>query len=462
MCEIFFGGCSVLTSIVNLQRMALVLALSFGTGAQSESLSDALVSAYRTSGLLEQNRALLRAADEDVALAVASLRPVISYALSSTYSTVSSTTATNLQLSANLVLYDFKRSTMRNELAKENVLALRENLISVEQAVLLNAVVAFVNVQRDISIQGLRENNVRLIQQELRAAQDRFEVGEITRTDVAFAQARQAASESALAAASGNLNISREQYRAAVGNYPGQLAALPAPPATAKSLAAARSIARGSHPDIAQAKRNVKIADLNVAIAAAGILPSLNGNVQTGVDQAGNVGSTIGLTFSGPIYQGGALAASHRRSAAQRDASRAGLRLTGIAVDQNVGNAWARLAVAEVGLEATQQQIRASRIAFRGVREEASLGARTTLDVLDAEQELLDAESSQISAQTDRYVAVYSLLAAMGLLTVDHLNLGITTYDAAAYYNSVKNAPSHGVSAQGKRLDSLLKSIGKN
>ncbi|MEE9427846.1 MAG: TolC family outer membrane protein [Paracoccaceae bacterium] len=442
----------------------VTLVLSFGlVGAvRAETLTDALVSAYKNSGLLEQNRALLRAADEDVAQSVASLRPVINYAIGANYSSITDATTSNLQLSANMMLFDFGRSKLRVEVAEENVLALREALVGIEQNALLGAVRAYVNMQRDTSIVGLRQNNVRLISEELRAAKERFDVGEITRTDVALAQARLAGSNSALSAALGNLAISREEYRANVGHYPRNLAGLPSPPATAGSLETARSIARQNHPDIAQSKHNVRISDLNVAIAAAGIRPSLTGNANVGVNQDGDSSSSFGLSFSGPIYQGGALASAHRKSAARRDASRAGLLLTGLNVDQNVGNAWARLAVANAGLEATGQQIRASRVAFRGVKEEASLGARTTLDVLNAEQELLDAESAQISAQTDRYVAVYSLLAAMGLLTAEHLRLGITTYDPAAYFNAVKNAPSYGVSDQGKRLDSLLKSIGSN
>ncbi len=447
----------------NVSVIVTVIAVSLfsGVAAKAESLTDALISAYKNSGLLEQNRALLRAADEGVAQSVAGLRPVLNYALSTNYSSVSDMTTSNFQLSANMMLYDFGRSRLRVDVAKENVLVLRDALVGVEQSILLRAVTAYVNVQRDISIRGLRENNVRLITQELQAAKDRFEVGEITRTDVAIAEARLAASNSALAGANGSLAISREEYRAAVGRYPGNLSGLPNLPATAKSLDAARAVARQNHPDIEQAKRSVTIADLNVAIAGAGIMPSLNGNAMSSIDQDGNDSQSIGLSLSGPIYQGGALAAAHRKAAAQRDSSRAGLRLTGLNIDQNVGNTWAQLAVANASLAATDQQIRASRVAFRGVQEEASLGARTTLDVLNAEQELLDAESARISAQTERYVAVYRLLAAMGLLTADHLQLGLTTYDPAAYYNAVKTAPAYGVSPQGQRLDGLLKSIGK-
>ena len=146
----------------------LTLVLSFGlVGAvRAETLTDALVSAYKNSGLLEQNRALLRAADEDVAQSVASLRPVINYAIGANYSSITDATTSNLQLSANMMLFDFGRSKLRVEVAEENVLALREALVGIEQNALLGAVRAYVNMQRDTSIVGLRQNNVRLISEE--------------------------------------------------------------------------------------------------------------------------------------------------------------------------------------------------------------------------------------------------------------------------------------------------------
>jgi outer membrane protein len=451
----------VIRKTLKIAAVFLAISLVAGVGARAESLTDALISAYRSSGLLEQNRALLRAADEDVARATAGLRPILNYALSAQYSSITQTTSSNLQLSASMMLFDFGRSGLRVDLARENVLALREALVGVEQAVLLRAVAAYANVQRDTSIVALRENNLRLITQELRAAQDRFDVGAVTRTDVAIAQARLASSNSALAAARGNLAVSREEYHSAVGRRATGLAALPAPPATAKSLAAARALARQRHPDMAQAQHSVAIADLNVELARAAIKPALSGSAMAAVNQDGNDSSSVGITLSGPIYQGGALASAYRKAAAQRDAARAGLHLAGLKVDQDVGNAWARLTVADARLQATEQQIRASRVAYRGTKQEAELGSRTTLDVLNAEQELLDAEAGRVSAETDRYIAVYNLLAAMGLLTADHLRLGLATYDPAAYYDAVKSAPTYRVSPQGKRLDSLLKSIGK-
>ena len=136
----------------------------------------------------------------------------------------------------------------------------------------------------------------------------------------------------------------------------------------------------------------------------------------------------------------------------------AGLHQTSVQVAQNVGNAWANLAVSAASIDASSQQITAAQAAFDGVREEASLGARTTLDVLDAEQELLDARAARLQAEARRYTGIYQLLSTMGLLTVDHLKLGIPTFDPAAYYNAVKTAPA--TSAQGRRLDKILEKIG--
>ncbi len=435
--------------------------------ARAETLTDALVSAYKHSGLLEQNRALLRAADEDVAIAVSGLRPVIGYAIQAgwTGSTPARPTdglAAGATLSASLLLFDFGRSQLGIEIAKENVLATREMLIGVEQKVLLRAVAAFLNVRSAIETVALQANNVRLITQELRAARDRYEVGEITQTDVSLAEARLAAARAAEAAAQGGLAIAREEYRAAVGRYPGSLAAPPSPPVTVRNLAEAKAQARRRHPDMLNAQRNVTIAELNVQMALAAMKPTLSGQATASVTSGGTSNGQIGVELRGPIYQGGKLSALYRKAMAQRDATRSGLHVVGLGLDQNVGNAWAQLAIAAASLEATDRQIRATRVALRGTREEASLGARTTLDVLNAEQSLLEAQDAEISARSDQYLAVYSLLSAMGLLTAEHLKLGIATYDPAAYYNAVKSAPITQVSPQGERLDKVLKALGGN
>lgn len=440
--------------------------------AQAESLADALIAAYRNSNLLEQNQAVLRAADEDVAIAVSNLRPVVQYSIQSGWSRQESgqtaqtpwvtSLDTSLSLSASLVLFDFGRNRLGIEIAEESVLATRQGLIGVEQSVLLDAVNAYVDVGYQSSVVALRESNVRLIGEELRAATDRFEVGEVTRTDVALAQAALAAARSGLATAQGNLMLARERYKAATGNYPGRLQGLPRAPATARSLDEARSIALRTHPDIRQSQRQVKISDLQVQLARAQMSPSLSGSVTAterfdGTDE-GLDGQSITLSFGQTLYAGGELSARYRQAIQQKEQSRAALQQAGVNVSENVGRAWANIAVARASIASGDEQIRAAQIAFDGVREEAALGARTTLDVLDAEQDLLDARASRLLAEANLYTGVYQLLASMGLLTAEHLNLGIPTYDVGAYYNAVRNAPAH--SPQGKKLDRILRSIG--
>ena len=455
--------------IQHLKAVTLSAALVFSPAIlAAETLTDALISAYRHSGLLDQQRALLRAADEDVAIAVAALRPAINYSISEKWTNSQpfpgASVSLSATLSASLLVFDFGRSELGIALARENVLATREMLGGVEQQVLLRAVSAFLNVRSAAETASLQANNVRLITEELRAAQDRFEVGEITQTDVSMARARLAGAKAAEAAAAGNLLIAREEYKAATGHYPSTLSAPPTPPVTVSTLGEARALGRRRHPDMLVGQRNVTISEMNVQMALLGMKPTINATGSTtyshtfgGSDTTNN---QLGVTLQGPIYQGGRMSALYRKSQAMRDATRAGLHVTQMGVDQNISNAWAQLAIAAASLEATQRQIRASTVALRGAREEQSLGARTTLDVLNAEQTLLDARASSITAQSDQYNAVYRLLASMGLLTVEHLRLGIATYDPEAYYNAVKSAPVHQVSPQGERLDAVIKALG--
>lgn len=438
--------------------LAIVLAL--GQGAAAETLADTLIAAYRNSNLLEQNRAVLRAADEDVATAISALRPLLTFDGDATYSNLRlDQLQSSLSLAAQLTVFDNGRNRLGIEIAKESVLATREALVSVEQQVLLRAVSAYVNVRLTQDIVRLREANVRLIGEELRAANNRFEAGDVTRTDVAQAEASLAAARSNLIAAQGDLLVAREDFKLAVGRYPGALAPMPRAPATARNLDEARGIAARTHPSVRQAQRQVTVSELGVALSKARIGPSVTAGISLGVDDQGDETKSASLNFSQTLYAGGQLSALYRQSLASRDQSRAILLQTSAEIAQAVGQAWANVTVAAASVRSSDDQIRAAQIAFDGVREEARLGSRTTLDVLDSEQNLLTARTNRVSAEATRATGVYSLLSAMGLLTVDHLRLGIPTYDPAAYYNAVKNAPA--TSAQGKKLDRILEKIGR-
>ncbi len=454
---------------------AAVMWLSTPQAAQAETLADALASAYNHSGLLDQNRALLRAADEDVAIAVSSLRPIINWSADITRSFGKSNTGgasvgirqtdVNLGISASLLLYDFGRSNFQIDAAKETVLATRDALVSVEQQVLLRAVQAYMNVRRNGRFVTLRENNLRLIRQELRAARDRFEVGEVTRTDVALAEARLASARSGLALAQGDFQQSVEEFRAAVGRKPGNLTAPRLAPNLSGNPDAAKAVAVRKHPDMLKVQHDIAAAELNMQAADAAKKPRVSLVGRVGVaeeitDDNFNRTGSVGVEVTGPIYQGGQLTATKRKAQAQRDSLRAQLHIVRHQVMQNVGIAYAQLRAARAGVVASREEVRAARVAFRGVREEAKLGSRTTLDVLTAEQDLLDAEANLISAEADALIASYSVLSSIGELTAKDLRLNVQTYDPAAYYNLVKDAPIES-SKQGKQLDRVLKALGK-
>ncbi len=443
--------------------LVALIGLAVATPAASETLNDALVHAYEHSGLLQQNRALLRAADEDVAIAVSATLPVINWSISATNQSPrapgSDLIALNAAISGSLTLYDGGANQLAIEAQKELVLGTRQSLRNVEQQVLFRAVEAYMNVRRDSEFVALRQNNVRLITQELRAAQDRFEVGEVTRTDVALAEARLASAKSLFAAAQGSLARSIEEFRTAVGRSPGSLRPVSAAPVS-RTIADAKAFALRNHPSVLEVRHSVTAAELNIRRAETAFGPNLSATARVGVNQDLDAGREFGLTLSGPIYQGGRLSAQVRQFMARRDAARAGLHITNHNVQQGVGNAYSFYEVARASRQASDQQTRAATVAFRGVREEATLGARTTLDVLNAEQELLDAQANTISAQADEVVASYSVLSAMGLLTAEHLRLPVQQYDPSAYYNLVKDAPTVR-SEQGQALDRVLRALGK-
>ncbi|MBU2943080.1 TolC family outer membrane protein [Shimia thalassica] len=457
---------------------AVSAAVIVPVASHAETLADALASAYTHSGLLQQNRALLRAADEDVAATYALLRPVLNWSSTVTqdFGTYSSSSTSGLDVSLDsteaffglgfeLLLYDNGATRFAVDAAKETVLSTRQTLVNVEQAILFEAVQGFMDVVRDAQIVQLQQNNLRLVARELQAAKDRFEVGEVTRTDVALAEARLAGGRADLAVAQGNLMQARERFAAATGHQPGALVAPSVAPKTPASLDDAKAVAIRSHPLMIKAQHDITTAEIGVMRARALMGPSVKlqgsyGLTEDFSDPYSTHAGSVGISATGIIYQGGRQSALYRQAMANRDATRAGLHDTRHAIRQQAGNAWAILSAATAQLAASGEQIEASQIAFDGIREEAKLGSRTTLDVLIAEQDLLDAKSSRITAQAAQYSAAYGVLSSMGLLTADHLNLNVEKYDPVAYYNLVEDAPTIS-SKRGKQLDKVLRAIGK-
>nr|WP_306456283.1 TolC family outer membrane protein [Falsiruegeria litorea] len=466
------------------RRLAKVAVLSAGVilagmmpkQGQADNLADALIGAYNTSGLLEQNRALLRAADEDVAIAVSALRPIIDFSVrvqralvnSETNSLVTQTRTSTFfsGLEFTQLLYDGGASILAKQAAQETVLATRQTLLEVEQSILLRAVAAYMDVLLQEENVVLRQNNVRVLGEELRASQDRFEVGEVTRTDVALSESRVAAARANLADARGALTTAKAEYVNAVGRDPGRTAGQPRLPKHPASINDAVAIAVRNHPSILAVQHQVKAAELTVDRQRAALGPNASIRADVGITNTfGNSNynntASAGLVFRQPIYAGGRLAANVRRAMATRDSVKSSLLNTQKDVIQAVNQAYVRFETAQANLRATNERVRAAQVAFDGIREEATLGARTTLDVLTSEQELLDAQTSQIQARAERSLAAYQLLSAQGLLTAERLGLAVQIYDPTLYYNLVKGAPAK-VSKRSKDLDRVLEALGKN
>ncbi len=449
--------------IATLGALCTAGMLLSSTAALADTLSDALISAYQTSPTLKINQAALRSADEAVVQAGASRRPQLTAsgtaAISDGTNSVRDFTDTfRAQLDASLLLYDGGQSEAAVQAARANVAASRASLVSVEQSVLLNAITAYVDVRRDSRFVSLADNNVRVIMQQVAAARDRFEVGEVTRTDVSQADARLASARSNLAANRGSFERTQQTYLVAVGKPPVNLAPPPALPKLPATLAQAQAIAAKEHPSIRSAQLTVQAAELDVVRARAAKKPnvSLGANVTYGVNTQvfGNdqVTGSVSLSGSMPLVDGGTNDSLIRQAFSVLDRRKAELQDAARIVTQNTASSWTNLEVARASIRSSRLQIRAARVAFDGIQEEAKLGARTTLDVLDAEQEVLNAESGLASAMRDEYVAAYTLVASMGLLTPQYLKLGIEAYDPNVYYQSVNGEP---ISREGTALNRI-------
>lgn len=446
----------------------VVLVAAFLGGVSNlsaQSLTDALIYSYQNSQTLISGRASLRATDEGVAQAWSALRPSLTGSASRSVVAPIGRSGpgvftTNIRLSTELLLWDGGGTRYAVEVARLTVAAARETLVETEQTVLLTAVTAFMDMRQNAQFLQLAENTMHVIAQQVQATKDRFEVGDVTRTSVSQAEARLASAVSDVAFRQGSLEIARETYFVSIGVYPGTLQPPPPIPRIPASLAAAKSVALRSHPSVLRTKFNLQAAEFNIYRAEAVMKPSISisGNLNSSSSTTGDTG-TLSLSGSLPIYQGGLLVSQLRQAYANKEVAHAQMRLAGLQVSQNVARYWATTDIARASIIARQKQVRSARVALRGVREEANLGARTTLDVLDAERELVRAETDLVAAKRDEYVAVYSLLSAMGLLTVHHLQLGIASYDPNVSYKKIYLAPVK--TERGKILERIFTRAGK-
>lgn len=430
--------------------------------AAADTLIQALIQAYQNNPQLNAQRAAVRAVDEGVPQALSGYRPRVSLTASVAEqyleSLTKSSTGNVFTSGNNLVqsyggtitqnLYNGQGTASRTRQAEQLVSAARETLRLTEQNVLLAAATAYMNLIRDSAILDLQRRNVEVLQEQLRQTRDRFNVGEVTRTDVAQAESRLAAGRSQVLSAESNYTTSRATYRQVIGVEPGRLEpASPVDRFSPHSLTRAIADARARHPSVTTAMFNVDAAALQVKVAESSLAPTVNvvGSAQKnfGSSQSLNTLETFAASVAGqmtvPVYQGGAEYAAVRQAKETLSQRRVDLDTARDQAQQTLVQSWGQLEAAKAQIQATQAQVNASEIALNGVREEARVGQRTTLDVLNAQQELVNARVSLVTAQRDRVVASFSLLAAAGRLSAQVLGLGVPIYDPTVHYHQVRD-----------------------
>lgn len=424
---------------------------------RAETLDGALARAYGAHPSLNAQRASLRATDEGVPQARSGYRPRVNATadvglqyLDSRLPGRASTNETTLPrgggLQVDQIIYNGNRTFNRVRGAESGVLAAREQLRNVEQQVLFDAAQAYMAVLRDTAVLNLRRNNVEVLEEQLRQVRDRFNVGEVTRTDVAQAEARLAGARSQASAAEATLKASLARYRQTVGGEPRQLApARPVERFLPPNLDQAVRVGLTEHPAINAGLHNVDLAEFNVKVVEGELYPTvgLSGRVQQRYDvQTENdrrTSASLVGTLTIPIYEGGEVYSRVRAAKETLGQRRLEVDVARDQVRAAVIAAWGQLEAAKAQILAAQAQVQAAETALNGVREEAKVGQRTTLDVLNAQQELLDARVALISAQRDRVVASFQVLQAVGRLSARTLGLKVAGYDPKVHFDQVKD-----------------------
>jgi outer membrane protein len=446
-----------------------------GTGVGYATMEGALVEAYRNNPQLNSQRSATRAVDEGVPTALSGYRPRVTGTASSTenylesltknqtpgvplppgqtatYSKIQGATVVNAAgLTVTQTLLNGFQTGNRTRQAEGQVFASRETLRTTEQAILLNAATAYMNLLQTAAILELQRSNVNVLEVTLRQTRDRFTAGEVTRTDVAQAESRLAAGRSQLSLAESNFATAQAQYQQVIG-VPAPARMSPAAPVdrlSPRTLDGAYARGRTEHPSILTSMYNVDIATHQVKIAEGALAPTLSavGSVQKSYGSLQSLSvletltASVAAQYTVPIYQGGAEYAAIRQAKETLGQRRLDLDTARDQVQSAIAQAWGQLEAAKAQINATQAQVTAAEVALNGVREEARVGQRTTLDVLNAQQDLVNARVALVTAQRDRVVASYTLLAAVGSLSPQILGLKIEVYDPVVHYQQVRDA----------------------
>lgn len=454
---------------LTMTGLATVMAMASATAlpANADTLREALAATYQNNPDLRAARAGLRATDEGVARANTAFAPSVTGTANLNKQkrinddilddagaiivpgSTSSTTNRFYQARVDQNFFNGFQDFNNHRQQKELMKAGRADLLSTEQQILMNAVTAYMDVVRDVAVLELRENNIQVLTRQLEASQDRFRVGEITRTDVAQSEARLAGAISGRIRAEADLAGSRANYERQIGQAPGTLEPPPAIPGVPPTLDDAWAIALDDNPSVISAKHVERAANFAVKGAKGAILPTLDAFAtltrQEGesffAGQSVPIGTTIktvGIQVQMPLYRGGAEYSDIRR--AKQTASQRRLQILGVErqVVELVRIAWEEYRAAQSQIIASGSQVRANAIALDGVRQEAAVGSRTTLDVLDAEQELLDSRVNLVTSERNEYIAGFVLVSAVGRLNAVSLDLSVDLYDPDDNYKNVR------------------------
>lgn len=431
----------------------------------SLTLDEALAVAYETNPQLAAQEAALRATDEGVAIANGAWRPTISaggtYAYQQFYftpltipgfGTFSTISAHPLQgaITVTQPILRGGRTIAEIRRAKALVRAGRAQLLAAEQTVLLSAATSYMDVVRDTAILDLRQHNVELLKKQAEATQAQFNAGSLTRTDVAQSQARLAAAQSDFTAAQSQLEVSRANFMQAIGRAPESLEIEPAlPPAMPSGADESITLALKQNPSIVSARENELAANYSIDDAVGAMLPTLSVQGQYGYSQGSLTTPTGGTAIGGntshalvitgqlniPIYQAGVEEAAVRQAKELHTQAVYNVQVSDLQVRQAVAAAWAQFQSAQASIASNEAAVQANEIAFEGVTKEQQVGGRTILDVLNAEQELLNASVALVSAKRNAEVAAFAVLAANGSLTARNLDLKVKFYDPVEHYD---------------------------
>jgi outer membrane protein len=446
----------------------LLLTCTGPTPALADTIEAALVRSYQGNPQLNAQRAQVRATDENVPQALSGYRPKVALtgSVGFQYSDTTQVVGTNpltgtaahnivhgtqpprsVGLTVNQTVYDGQITANRTRAAESQVSGAREGLRVLEETVLLNAATIYMDYLRDAATVEVQRSNVHVLEETLKQTRDRFNVGEVTRTDVAQAEAQLAAGKTQELTAESQLVTTKANFRRIIGNDPQNLQpGSPVDRFLPKTLPAAVDLSLIENPNVTAAMYGIDVSLLNVKINEGALLPTVT--VQAAVNQSYEQSFTFQKQFNAslttqlsvPIYQGGTEYSLIRQTKESVTQQRLVLDQTRDQIRANTVQAWGQLEANKAQVVSAQAQVTAAEVALNGVREEAKAGQRTTLDVLNAQQALVNARIALVTAQHDRVVSSYTVLSSVGRLSPQVLGLATTVYDPSVHYQQVRDS----------------------